>query len=1836
MSQPLQTFLLILLLTFLSLTPCSGQEIENCKNYNSINRTCSECYETHFLYNHDLMCIPCNDINLGDVGCEKNCIMHENDFLECDEDSCYDGYYNLEGICINCTYTSPNCTKCERKKIPGRENEGKLFKCLECKGEKDLVNYVSQIDGQCHRCKDFVTREWSGHCNKCKYKSNIENKIICLECEDGYYINLNETCTKCHNVRFTGGYCFMCTDEYPNKNNAEYCGCDEGYVQEKNDINCISCGENCNQCQLSSSNTTVCTKCAKDYSLYQGVCYPDYYCILGALRCFVFKILSCLPGYALLNNTCLPCEENCLSCSYNNQNEAVCSKCVGGYLLNNEKKCESCGSIKEIGGELCVSCKNSYGIYKCTECKKNISTLFEGRCILEVNIDYCKEVIKINTTNNEEKYSCIECYPNERYDYNEIYALVKGYEGVVICKEPEGILKDCREGTEDINGILNCTRCYSNYPFIYNNETNQTTCNSNCSYGAFNRKKYCYSCNDKNYGQVGCDENYGCTIYNSNYQINCEKCKEEYFEYTVGQCLPCDYPCKTCHFNETNQPKLICDSCYNNTHFLRNEQCIKLECKEYKDEITSGCIICNEFYDYYFNFSKCEKCSENFIKTIDETCIYCNARKNGGPLCKECSSETSPGSGIHCINCITDEKINAINNKNQCFNCKNELGEACEKCEFIFDGGNNQKLVCNECKKGYVLTSKKRCVSEISYRNVLYCLKYKNITENETNTTIPKLECEECKNGYYLNENGNCNELTLEKCSLKEVSNNKTRDLKNYCQKLCQIKNYAVIDNVLNGTINFNENDEIYLCLSNTGENKDKFTPKNLRKCSNAIYDINTRKYICTKCRKGYELTQNNECKQVIKLKIEIKPGLDNCQYSNGNGNEPFYSCENCTDKNDILAEIESGAKICVAQSEVSGCESVEVDTEYYKNVYNCTSCKKGSPYYALYYSSFFDRQICVTARDSLITKKDLSNFDFDSVEGAPKPEEGCSQLWFGIYDTCYRCDADKIGMEGCDGDCSFSEYREHTLKCESNKCKKDYLETSKGVCELCSTVNEGCIKCHYDESYPENYIGIKRKRRFVCEQCEMNYLMTNIDTCQHCSFFGFDNCEECIKDTENNDEIKCNKCKEGYFLNDDGYCIQCDGDQVKSANNKCIECDDIDQGGVEGCLKCNNNNDKIECTACNEGFILSSNDKKCIKISNYSILEEMANCIEINKTINDNYECVKCSEGYILLKENNEIRCVTPYFLRLTYKYDEKRCQEATNIKKVPANSIYTAEDQPFYSCIECLDNPNGKYYTLLKNKISGEVTCVNPSDYNELINCKTATVEKVGNKNVYNCEKCTNGNMKYYDKYTDSYICISSLKTCLIKNCRTCQKDNNYFCSVCALSGYVVGAGGYCEEKHEKPPLITWKDTFRYQLNQFKLTNDRSVFQSTFSMRGLTYSEIHNNHTFLVALLYLYKETSIYDRRNLEEKVEIEAICTLKKSSSESPDDVKLVEYDCTSSDDNEVDLTKYKLTDIENNNPSDVVKFTNFEEAMSQTDFDSIKKTKSDFTLGKLIKYVTFRIDDKSKKQKSNGDDFDITFDGTINRDVEILNKTINLEIVEIKNASMDCIFKTKENRKANLSCYYNTKKHKNIKSLTFKTYEVYDEKNPIYFTGIEEVELIKGPKKINVKAIIFYTCFAVAMVIIITGSILFYFYWIKKKKLMEIENEKRKKEIKNLTLPEKEIFDFDIKPKEAVIQKKEIKNILPPEKKTVASDEIPDIIISSKHKRSIRNFLPPINKNKIDLNTKSFTRNIKNTLQPIKNDELGLNNNRIIYNDNEPQPSNEKFTDKNIENNFINDE
>ena len=722
-----------------------------------------------------------------------------------------DGFYNLEGICHNCSIGSDFCSNCTYE--PEVEGGSKIFKCTKCLNDEE---YILNEHHYCTSCNSLLR-----NCKKCHFINPSISQPICDECYSGYYLDSNGNCQECGYTYITGGRYYSC--------GKIYYYCDSGYIHVEN--SCLKCPSNCDYCKYNSETKKAeCSMCETGYVLTskRDQCI---YCGSGCQTCILNEnnapiCTKCDSNTFLGDNHCLTCPSECrYDCEYNATIEKYfCNSCSSSnYIFIPENRtCISCSSIEEIGGNACHSCyyysltnkfrcltcndynyysksyvyvQNTYqcfsnkdsskvGLYGCLTAEYNetldkysclscyiqdkyfIPVINEQSCIppSRENLYNCLKAEKI-----DEKYSCVQCNPN--------YALVDEIEnGIKKCYNRNNKLVLCSEGILE-NGEFICTKCINNA--IFNTSLNVCECDSI----SFLKNNLCYKCSDEFNGNPGCEENLGCDYNPANYQLDCKQCKKGYFNYTEGQCFSCSDKipnCNSCHYNETNL-KLICDECINNIYTINKEEnnCELNECEEYPD-ISPGCIICKNNLDEYKKNKKCDRCKYGYFKTKDEKCVLCSSDKTGGTACEQCGYELNndgeESDNIVCKECFPHnfyyqefyDQYNIINDYNninindKCYNCRMETSKGCYQCEPVKENGKTINVKCIMCKIGYYLTPEGNC---LNFTNLiekdLNCLTY-SFSIGDLDFTVYTRENDHNgdfninlrrKNGSYVGEN---------------------------------------------------------------------------------------------------------------------------------------------------------------------------------------------------------------------------------------------------------------------------------------------------------------------------------------------------------------------------------------------------------------------------------------------------------------------------------------------------------------------------------------------------------------------------------------------------------------------------------------------------------------------------------------------------------------------------------------------------------------------------------------------------------------------------------------------------------------------------------------------------------------------------------------------------------------------------------------------------------------------------------------------------------------------------------------------------------------------------
>ena len=146
---------------------CGGEEIENCEKCGTGEKanTCIECKDKYFLFFNNLYCIPCNDPLYGNVGCVGSCdstnYLNDRNIM-CNE--CKEGFFKLNGFCLDCTYGSPGCKRCSLKINERNQVE---YICNEC------FSNEYRLDSSSGKCYHYG----KNNCKKCHFDK--ENNSVC-------------------------------------------------------------------------------------------------------------------------------------------------------------------------------------------------------------------------------------------------------------------------------------------------------------------------------------------------------------------------------------------------------------------------------------------------------------------------------------------------------------------------------------------------------------------------------------------------------------------------------------------------------------------------------------------------------------------------------------------------------------------------------------------------------------------------------------------------------------------------------------------------------------------------------------------------------------------------------------------------------------------------------------------------------------------------------------------------------------------------------------------------------------------------------------------------------------------------------------------------------------------------------------------------------------------------------------------------------------------------------------------------------------------------------------------------------------------------------------------------------------------------------------------------------------------------------------------------------------------------------------------------------------------------------------------------------------------------
>ena len=1776
---------------------CGENEIENCKKCGEEEESdiCAICQDDYFPLLENLICLSCKDPINGQPGCKGKCeTINSNSYSNnglniCQE--CEEGYYLSNGQCIECTQ---GCASC---KFDGEDNNLKCLKCINekeyrlsnnfnCESCKSSLNNCNEChfdeDSQpkCDECLEGYYLDASNNCLECSYqyitggrcyKCSSDSKLENCYCDSGYVL-VDNSCKSCL------GNCDRC--EF-NQNSPKCLKCLKGYYLNS-ERKCEPCQNGCQYCELDNTNKQKCLACSNNQILTD-----DNQCLYPPDNCLDYKYdstnkkmicVSCDSNYVLDPETkqCKSCYsiselgQGCNACIYNSIKKKY--ECEGCYSSNsycyvkNELKCYSNTDPDKTGLYYCeiAQYNESTKKYECLQCQNdNNLILIDKSCNLLSTLglyDYCLEVEK-----KGEKYSCKKCNSN--------YAIVEDISThIKTCQERKESLSYCLEGKYE-NKQYVCNRCVDNALL------NDNKCN--CNSDSFSRDSYsCYKCNDIQ-GEAGCNETAGCNIdfYN---EVSCNQCKDGYYKTSQGKCLLCSSEisnCGKCYWDDSYiNPRAVCEKCINNIYTLNKtiNKCQLNDCDEYPD-ISPGCIICKNKLNEYKSKNKCQMCKYGYFKTKEEKCVYCNSEQFGGIGCYECGYETDQNgietNKIICKECYSNSNLPMLTKDGKCYDCQNQFSEACNECQLIENENGIETLKCVSCKEEYYLTPEGNCVyilnlvpkipncitQRFSNQDIQFNIDFTNLNIHaysnydsiytsiySTGLSGFESKCIKCESNYVLND-GKC-ELLKETCSFNSIMKNYNK-LYSICQSFCSSSDKVIIkyakkiegklyelsingfslDNYNNFIEYFKDNNQIKACLRNSGEGGD-YAPANLKNCHYAYYFPENNTYDCISCFYGYTLeTITHLCSvsnhdEIENIGTEIKPIYADTQ----NYYTLYYT----------LVTYENGESEYIrAIGNLSNCVEAKANTEYLYTKYDCTKCLSE---YIPFYSKYYERKICQHFQEEIKRENDNIYFVGDSV----KANNGVCEkdyLFTPDEENCYKCDDESVGMKGCKGGCNYSNKRNNTIKCEG-KCKKGYLEISEGNCQECSDINPGCHECSYDDEgkYPNDYKGIKRKRRFVCDYCEEGYMQSSSGECVTCFSLGLDNCNQCEIDSNNNNYV-CSKCAVNYFINEKGKCETCDQYHFKGIDKaECFDCDNSSEGGIDKCHVCDLDKEKVICKECLPGYILSTEDNSCLEIAKNKDLEKLVNCEQIEKD-NDKYICSKCTKNYVLIKKNIKNECIyirslydpnfenyyNKHFIFLygseptttdkeNYIYDKQinyaPCQEAVNLG---------TKENPFYSCIKCYEDPK-----IINNNEIIKVTDIN---YNlsyclnwtiiktpQLSDCVEATHKIKNGNEEYNCTKCIKNYDLIYDSNSNSFSCKFSYASykCLVLYCKECDPNDGYICNECQPDFEINNATGSCVKKTSVLPEITWKSIYNLNMQGSKALHDKInpsttkyIYGPSFSLRGITTNQINSGHGFFINLIFKKKNRI----RNLQEEeeedkstIKIPGICEVTEEVEEEEHKMNVVDYQCIGNQTKDLDLTDYKLVNIEEGDNEQFLKKSNFEELVNEVktllgDLENMEYIKNPlFTLKDLVKIVIFEMNEKVENIQAKDFKFNFKIEGKLSEEITKEERAINIDfdLFEV-DAKVNCIFTIKVNKLADLSCELNVEKYKGVETFSFKTKQIDAGEKEVYLENFSDIKLTNSKEK-DYKVLKIVIICVIGVCVIAIGVLIGFVVYLKKTK------------------------------------------------------------------------------------------------------------------------------------------
>ena len=1310
----------------------------------------------------------------------------------------------------------------------------------------------------------------SGECTQCKSDNFLDgikcvvvppenlvanceiyySESTCLKCSSGNYLKQNlcigaivsiDGC-KYHNIN--GKTCEECQEDRIKSLDSKLCTPinKEENCSSFNYVDCISCKKDFFQnrnnyllqtgVELKSDNSLFFDSRSNIFNKKYNIGQTQYstcsrIVIKNCLELADYdQCIICNPGYFLTpEKKCQIFPEDNIPYCEIYLDKTNCSKCINKYYMKKENLCiisqeiDKCLDYDRTLDKFCVLCDDGY-FSEGDTCALREKSLEIENCSLFTNNDDTCQICENGFELNSEKTKCL-------VQINFCIQYEKTPENLTCLKCGDGYFLKfnlCEVGNlEHCRIYLNETKCKDCKNKYYLNA--QSLCSLNEFFDKFFclisdpiKKNFCNKCKDN---RVKIPLN-GLCIPTEVVIQNCErysdaetciKCKESISYLENGKCILGTIP-KCTKYASNQNTCLLCSIDFTiHTSYIpypvneRNNNCVKLDSNNQQD--------CHTI-DLHHDHADCEFCETNFYPYTFQTKnnYYC-VPKDYHTLPKNISFD-------HCLYFDL--------NSNKCKRC--DVGKVIQNPQGTCGDSCSQNQIAS------VLSIDKNNIDNVFTDNYMMC------TPNDK--TLTSFESNPISCALYDNEfSGSdlyCARCSLDSSYIGEVSTvNKAINLnylpivgevnRNPSNRITPVTRCLSRNLTLSGIINSNQT------LIATYVKDGNTIPSSLDNCRYIMKIGNTGKYGCIACNHGYsgKVTKDSENQGYFISKCEL---IDKClptNYYYGLGAleqqlnvelkfslDFFVSCHACTggliptfartstiipgasfsatetypdtlahfiapfgfttdaDKKPYEDHIKKPSLITTCQ--INGLEKVNtlncavqeilidklvLKTEVYTNSRNprCVACLPG---YKPEMTELLDGSKYVKAC-SLILNCDLNK---------SKTFNKCDTC-AGKYSLKYD---DQVANGYTDGlSCVFGNsncdiYDSVNKICK--KCKKGTILNADGICDTANLTN--CEITGYIEPVNENFLTNFTNFGQGCEKCENNYigikfdskhtqciLSTDLQTgksynsslvlIKSCAFYTE------IENEEN--KVICHQCVEGFII---------------SKSQKACYPDNI---SIKNCRIYTDNGES--CAVCNDNYY-ANDDGRCISGN-----------ISYCSAYKDENTCVKCEEGYIIIKNINKKIC---------FENPDLNCKEFSGDELNKSNlvcdtcfknhfyskNVLEIGEFPLFHCLEIPDIANCIKYNNIPDTADASLTC-SECEQNYFVNegkCSLRVNKVIVNCDEYfinkdKCKKCSKGN--YVAENGLCKIYPFGIKDCLIYT-------SDIDCIKCKESRYMNGL--VCEE--------------------------------------------------------------------------------------------------------------------------------------------------------------------------------------------------------------------------------------------------------------------------------------------------------------------------------------------------------------------------------------------------------------------------------------------------------